>query len=217
MAMVIATLAADIASGVGAPGVTPEITAWATGIIQEITTNASVANAPGTVNGVAPTSGGPLIAGLATGGVISGMTGSSMADFVVAASGGLYPFASPEMICFCNGIVLHIQSSGLVGFAAGTIVGACSNTLVSPGALVGSGVGGTVSGIDGSAMASIIVGNCAAFFPSTTPQLIGKCSAICNHIKDNAVASYLAGTVVATCSAGGGPIIAGAGTGGKIA
>jgi hypothetical protein len=53
--------------------------------------------------------------------------------------------------------------------------------------------------------------------PGTTPELEAMCQAIVDHIMDNAEVEYLTGAITGTCSAGGGPIAAGAGVGGTIA
>lgn len=94
---------------------------------------------------------------------ISGVTGSSMAGRVKNAAP--YPSVSSELSAFCGSIATQIQA-GIVTY---------SGPPGGPYAL-----GGTISGVSGSAIAS------GAGFPSVTSQLSGMCNAIANHTVSNA-------------------------------
>jgi hypothetical protein len=213
MAMIPADLAEAIRSQMGLhPPVSNQLIAWATGIITSLTTDASVSNAIGTVVGIAPPSPGALTLGAANGGKIAGLLGSSMANYIIAADPKDYPYLTPQLSGMCDGIAQHIVVQATITFAIGTINGACTNTLISPGVFVGTGAGGTVSGLDGSGMANLVVSQ--AKFPNVTPELLNKCTAIANYIMAHAIVSY--STVTGTCSAGGGSLIAGIASGGRI-
>lgn len=195
--------------------VSAQLTGWGSGVVTHIQMAALVSNAPGTITGTCPPSGGPLAAGAGAGGLIAGMSGASMASLVQAGAG--YPSVSSELSTFCAQIVSHIQTFGIVTFAPGTITGTCTNTPVSPGALsAGAGTNGIISGLDGTVLANAI--HAAVGYPgSTSGPLISFCTAIANYIMANGVASYASGTVTGVCPAGGGGLTAGAGAGGTIA
>lgn len=149
-------LASEIAAGLGHPGdVTVQVQGFATGILEELTQN-----------GVAGFNGG-----VPSPYSISGMSGSSLATKVASYAG--YPFVSPELLSFCTGIVTHIQGSGIV-----TYVGP------PPPANPNYFLGGTISGLVGATMASIIQG--AVPYPFVSAELLGMSNAICNHIVANA-------------------------------
>jgi hypothetical protein len=93
---------------------------------------------------------------------ISGMSGSSMATRVKNAAG--YPSVSAELTSFCQAISDAV--------ALGIVV------YTGPGPVFF--LGGTISGISGSSMAS------AAGFPSVTSQVSGMCGAIATYINSNA-------------------------------
>ncbi len=217
MAMVPATMATLMRDGIGQVlPVTTELTGWATGIITHITTAALVSHTSGTVTGTAPPSGGPLISGTATGGIISGMSGATMAGLVVSSGGA--PFLTAQISTICGEIVTHIQTLGLVNFASGGITGTCTNTVLNPGILSGgTGSGGLVSGLSGSVLAAAIVSADPVSFPSVSSQLDGFCSGIVDHITAAAIVTYAPGLVTGICSVGGGPLISGAASGGLIA
>lgn len=138
-----------------------------------------------------------------------------MATLVSAQAG--YPGISSELQTYCDEIVDHIQSQGLVEFTAGEITGNCTNSPVSPGALAGGGgTGGEIIGLDGTVLANNI--HTAVGYPGgvSTP-LIQFCTAITTYIMDNAVVTYAPGSVTGSCPAGGGSLGAGTGIGGTIA
>lgn len=148
-------LASEIAAALGHPGdVTLPVQGFAEGILDELTSN-GIAGFGG-IPGPHP---------------ISGMTGASMASKVAAAAG--YPGVSPELMSYCSGIVLHIQTAGQV-FYTGPI----------PPPPPGFELDGTITGLNGAAMAALIVGMVP--YPGATSELIDKCTAIADHIMTNA-------------------------------
>jgi len=168
-----------------------------------------VSHAPGTVTGIAPPSGGPLINGAASNGIIVLVPADLVARFVAT-----FKISTPEIIGMATAISTHLIT-GLVSFSTGSITGICSNTAVNPGTLIGEGVGGTINGLDGAAMASLMANLMGK--PGTTPELESMTGAIVSHIQNNAEVTYLTGSVTGTASAGGGPIIAGTAVSGSIA
>lgn len=215
MSMSPPSMADLIRSTMGFPTpVSSQLLGWASGVIQEITSNALVSNLPGTITGTtAP--GSSLSNGAGMGGLIAGMSGGSMASKVVAAVP--YPYTSTQLTAFCNQIVLHIQSLGMVNFDSGNITGTCTNTPLSPGPLVaGAGSNGKIIGLSGPTLAAAI--HAAVGYPGgVSLRLIQFCTAIVSYIMDNAAVSYATGTVNGLCPPGGGPLSAGAGVGGTIA
>lgn len=161
---------------------------------------------PGTVMGTAPPSGGPLINGSANGGVIVLIPATFM-PFLALAFGP----PTPQVLGMANGMAAHFIT-GMVSFSSGQIVGACSNTPTTPGVLVGTGSGGKISGLSGDGLSkawALGVGQTSA-----SPELKKMSDAIVKHVMDNATVTL--SVVSGVCSAGGGPIVAGAGTGGII-
>lgn len=101
---------------------------------------------------------------------ISGMSGSSMATKIANYAG--YPGANSTLIAYCNGIVSHIQGSGTVTYTSPT--GLPPNWFL----------GGTISGLSGSAMAAEVASSVG--YPGVSPELLAKCTAIADHITGNA-------------------------------
>jgi len=158
MALNANDLATEIRNAMGFPAPnSPQLVGWAQGVINEITTNGSA------TFGTTP---GPH--------TISGMTGASMASFVVASSGGNYPVATSELTAFCQGIINHIQGDGQV-FYTGPNTGIPATSWFQ---------GGTITNLDGSAMANEIVTQVG--YPNASPELIAECTAIVDHIEGNA-------------------------------
>jgi len=154
MAVNFNTLAAQIATGLGQPSASDEVKGFAHGVLDELT-----------MSGLATFGGTPSPH------PISGMTGSSMANRIMSYVG--YPNVSPQLLNFCTGICNHIQTAGIVTYTGPT-----------PPAVPNYFLGGTVSGLSGSAMASLV--QAAVGYPSITPQLLGLCDAIATHIISNA-------------------------------
>lgn len=149
------TLASEIATAIGHPG---NVTTRVTGFAHGILEEL-------TQNGTA-TVGAP------TGNTISGMTGSSMATKVANYAG--YSYVSTQLNKFCKGIVDHIQGSGVVSYTGPT-----------PPAVPIYFLGGTISGLNGTGMASNVVSEVG--YPFTSTELLAMCGAIANHINNNAV------------------------------
>ena len=213
MAMVVSDFADALKSslGFGAFATSSQNTGLAKAVIDEMQA-ALVNNAPGTITGVAPSSGGPLINGAGTLGLITGMTPVSLAARMIAEMG--FAFPSPEVIQMATAICTHLQTTGSVSFAPGNITGNCTNTPVSPGALIGEGTGGMIVNLSGPVLAALIA---ISYGGIVSPELLSFSNAFVNYIMSNAEVTYATGTVTGTCSAGGGPIIAGTGVGGLIA
>lgn len=215
MALVPALLADKIKTDMGFAGLTSaQLLGWATGVIDEIQNVAVVTNVSG-ITGTCLASGpAPLSSGIGTGGVISAMTGSSMATKVKNAAG--YPFVSTQLTDFCTGIVNHIQSLGTMEFASGGITGTCTNTLVVAGPLTsGAGINGTISGLNGPVLA-LDIHNAVGYPGSVSTKLVEFCTAFTDYIMSDGVGAYASGQVTGTCPAGGGPLEDGAGVSGTI-
>ena len=211
MALNPANLASEIQKALGMSGApSKELIGEATAICDEVL-KALVSFAPGAIVGVAPPTGGPLTLGAGTGGTISGMTGSSLANDMKTQMNK--PKISKQLQAVADAIVSHTMT-GLVEFAPNMILAACSNTATSPGAVTGLiSTGGQISGLSGQPLSALMA---EAFGGKVSPQLLKMCDAITNHIMSNSITGFVAAQVVGTASAGGGPIAAGAGVGGTI-
>lgn len=210
--MVVADFADVLKSslGFGAFATSSQNTGLAKAVIDEMQA-AIVSNAPGTITGIAPSSGGPLVNGAGTLGLITGMTPVSLAARMVTEMG--FAFPSPEVIQMATAICTHLQTTGSVTFAPGTITGICTNTVVSPGILHGLATGGTIVNLSGPALAALIA---VSYGGVISPELLSFSNAFVNYIMSAAEVQYLLDTLTAICPAGGGPIINGDGNGGFI-
>lgn len=179
-----------------------QVNGWGAGIVSEVI-QGKVNNAPGTVTGVTHIKTGvpnpPLTNGAASNGLISSLSGSRLASAVAADAG--YPFVSSILTIYCNQIVGHIQSQGKVSFATNSITGGCTGTISAPGNLaIGAGTNGTISGLDGSLLASNI--HSAVGYPGgVSARLTEFCTAITSYIMANAVVTYASGSVIGICPA----------------
>jgi hypothetical protein len=178
---------------------------FATAIVSFLQTGV-VSFLPGTITGTAPPSGGPLIAGEGSGGMIV-LVPAAFMPFLALAFGP----PTPQVLGMANGMAAHFLT-GTVSFTAGQITGACANTPTTPGPLVGVGAGGKIGGLSGSGMAKLWAAGIGQ--TSASPELQKMSDAIVKHVMDNATVSLA--VVSGLCSAGGGPITLGAGTGGTI-
>lgn len=215
MAMTGAGMAEAIRVAMGFPlPVSSQLTGWGNGVVGHIQSDAEVSHSSGDVTGTCPPSGGPLTGGAADNGAISGMTPGDMATEVMTEAG--YPSVSSELTAFCEEIVDHIETFGVVEFGSGDITGTCTNTPVSPGSLAaGEGSSGFIKDLDGDTLADSI--HTAAGYPGvTSTPLKNFCNAIVDYIMDNAEVTYSSGDVTGTCPAGGGPLTAGAASNGAI-
>ena len=214
MALVAADLATAIRTGMGFPlPNSTQLIGWGTGVVNHIITSGIVANAPGTVLGTAPPAGGPLVSGLASNGLIAGLSGPTLAS-LIHASAGFPGSVSTQLTNFSTAVVSHIMTLGRVSFSSGTIVGTCSNTPATPGVLTGTGSNGLIGSLNGSTLASAV--HSAVGYPgSTSTELTNFCTSLVNYVMTNARVSYA--LVTGTAPAAGGAIIAGTAAGGTIA
>lgn len=210
--MVGTDLAEAIRVAMGFPTpVSAQLIGWSNAVVQHVQTGI-VNNTSGTVTGDAPPSGGSLSNGAADNGMISGLNGPTLANLVATMAG--YGYVTSQLTIFCNEIVSHIMTLGRVEFASGDIQGSCSNTLLSPGVLTGTGADGFIKSLNGPVLAQAI--HDAIGYPgSLSARLTQFCTAIVNYIMDNAVVAYA--SVTGVCPAGGGAITAGTASGGTIA
>ena len=209
MALVVNDLADAINKAIGAKDAngqatptTPQMKAYAQAIIDTI--KAGLINRVG-----AP--GAPLSNGTATGGLILGLVPAIWIGDIVSGS----PTAKPAAIADeATASTSYLMASSLINFQTGNIKGSCTATPTSPGILAaGNGAEGKIEGLDGSAWANAVVG----VTPGANPDLTTKIyKAVVDYLKSKATATYASGTIVGTFSAGGGPLIAGAGIGGTI-
>lgn len=211
MAMDANALADALRSGLGKPPPTSDETkGLARAIIAEMQ-QAVVSHPVGMVTGIAPPSGGPLVNGAASNGLIVGMTPPTLAAKMQSEMGK--PMITPELLGMATAIVTHFLT-GLVSFGNGKITGICTNTPVNPGSLTGEGMQGQITGLSGSVLAPLMATSMGK--PGPSPELTGLCTELCNYVQNNAEVTYLTGSITGTCSAGGGPISAGTGVGGTI-
>ena len=212
MGMSADKLAKALHDAQGAPGEpTSELKGMAAAIVAEVSTMSIVTFLPATINGVAPSSGGPLSNGSGSGGTILGPTGPTLAAQMVAkmGKGG----TTPQMLGFATGVTTHLLT-GKVSFSPGNITGVCTNSPTSGGTVTGAGSKGKIGGLSASAMAQLIVTGLGQ--TEVTDRVKKMCEAIVSHLTNDAEVSFTMGGVVGAASAGGGPIIAGAGTAGKV-
>lgn len=189
-----------------------QLVGWSSGVITHLTSAGIVNFLPGTITG-STTPGGSLSSGAGSGGIVSGLSGSVMAPLVAAGAG--YPGVSSILQIYCNQIATHVMT-GLVTFDPGDVTGSCTSTPLSPGPLVaGAASNGKLNGLSGSTLANLI--HSAVGYPgSVSLRLTEFCTALCNYLMANASVTFLTGTVTGTCPPGGGPLIAGAASGGTF-
>jgi hypothetical protein len=202
MALSASTLATQLASALGIDE-TDYTTAYAEGLIASLTA-ATFAHA--LVTGGAPSSGGSLISGAASGGILT--ISSSPMEAITSSQFS----TSPQITTENQALITYIGTATVV-FSAGNIIGSCTNTPTSPGALAaGAGTNGTLTGITGAGAYSAV----QAAWPQIGPLGSDFYDALINYILANAVCSYAPGSVTAVCPAGGGAITGGVGVGGII-
>lgn len=132
-----------------------QLIGWATGVLDELTSNGMATSR--------------FFAGPHP---ISGMSASSMATKVADEAG--YPGVSDELLDYCEAIVEHIEGDGEVFYTA---------PLPPPDADAWF-LNGTISGLDGSTLASLIASKVG--YPGVSTKLLAKATAIVDHIQDNA-------------------------------
>ena len=182
-----------------------ESQAYASGIVAALKAG-SVANASGTITGTtAP--GSPLVAGSGTGGVLT-IDPGPMLEKTLNGFDPVGPLLSIE-----NKAVIEYIATGLATFAPGTVTGTCTSSNDNPGPLAaGAASGGTITGITGSGCLAAVLGATGTLGPGAPSHY----NALIDYITNNAEISYSSGSVTGTCPAGGGPLAAGAASGGVI-
>lgn len=141
------------------------------------------------------------------------MVPSAMADAIRSAMGFPLP-VSAELTGWATGVIGEITGFGKVNNAAGTITGTCA-----PGSPLssGAGAGGLISALSGSRMATAVEGD--AGYPSVSSELTAFCAQIVLHIQTAGIVSFTSGGITGTCTdtpLSPGPLVGGAGSGGKI-
>lgn len=207
MAMAEGPFGDVLSKAIGQAMSSSEMKGLAKAVIEEMTQNGLVTHAPMTISGVAPSSGGPLTAGVGAGGLIAGLTPATLVLKMVKNMGK--PGPTPQLTGMASAICTHLMT-GLVSLP--TVTGVCGNSPTSPGPLVGEAMAGKITGLVGSGLAALM----ALPFGGISPQLQAMCDAFVTYIMGNAEVSYTTGQITGTCSAGGGAIIGGSGIGGKI-
>jgi hypothetical protein len=195
-------------TGTGEPTkVSSQTQEYASGLIAALKAG-TVSHAPGTITGVtAP--GAPLADGAGT----NGMMVLTPAPMIAKTAVATHPMATANYAKENKAIVLYIMTFGRVVFEAGNIVGQCTSTPLSGGPLTaGAGTGGKITALSGSAATAFVT----AQLGYSGPDMIKHYTALVKYLMDKAEVTYTAGQVVGTCPPGGGPLGAGAGTGGKI-
>jgi hypothetical protein len=217
LAVILYDSLSDTTDKTGAPTTSTQFTqAYAEGIVA-VMQAAIVTNAPGTVIGTGEPAG--TFMGSSTLGLIE-LDSSVMTDVILSVYQSSVKMEAPDFdfspvessITQENQAVCqYIMESGLVSFAQ--LTGIDTATLLSPGTLVdGHGDNGIISGLIGSACASIVASQSGL----TGPYRNAFYTALVNYIMANASATYAANNVIGDFSADGGPIQDGAGMDGTI-
>lgn len=204
-------LASDIKDSLGFSGekTSDQTTGMAKSIVEEIQQSGLVSFVAGTITGTCPP-GGPITLGKGDNGKILGILGPSLASRFQLNMG--FPSITSQLQTMADGIINHIISMGSVAFNAGGIVGACTNTATSPGPFVGAGSKGKISNLDPDILAKLLA---AGLGGPPTDQVKAMAKAIVDHISNEGEAFFLSG-IIGVAPSGGGPLVAGAGVGGKV-
>lgn len=199
-----AVLHASLPLSHGSPS--PEIVAWASGIIDELVNNGVISNSSGTITGTCA-NGAPLSNGAGIDGAVSGIDGTSMANTIASYQPSYVP-ASTELIAFCTAICDHIKNVGIVVFASGNITGDCSGGVLTNGA----GTGGVLTALVGATLAADVKANVG--YPSVVADLAAFCTALTTYLMGNTVCEYVSGDVTGTYT--GAPLLNGSGSNGTL-
>ena len=158
MAMDGLQLADEIAAAMGYSPTSAQLQGFGKGIVEEVK------------NGTATFGTTP------SGHTISGIVFSSMANLIKTYGG--FPSVSAELLALCDGVSSNIMDNAIV-----TYIGPPPNPpIIEPEDAWF--LGGTISGLDGSSMANDVKD--AVGFPSVSTLLLAKCTAIVDHIMNNA-------------------------------
>jgi len=197
-----------VKDGAGKPiEITSEMKTYAKAIIDTFHAS-TTAHSVGTVNGITA-SGSPLIAGLATGGLVVGFTPATWLP--VMASG--FPKSNPAALALeAVASTGYVTLAAKINYKANSITGITTNTPLNPGILtLGAGQDGTVDALDGTTWSLLVIP------PLGDPALASKLyKDIVSYISKNAKCAYAIGTVQGTAPTGGGPLTLGLAIGGTI-
>jgi len=182
--------------------------AMAKAIIKQLTDNAQVSFSAGQITGTCPP-GGPLTNGAGSGGKISGLSASGLADDIAASQGGS---ATAEVKDLASSICDHLQTAQ-ASFSSGGVTGVCSNSSSSPGGFVGLATGGKLTGLSGDTLAGMIAGK--SHGGKVSDPLRKKATAIVNHVMTNGEVFFASG-ITGVAPSGGGDLDQGAAVGGKV-
>lgn len=139
------TMASLVQAAAGYPSVSSQLLTFCNEIVSHIETFGQVDFSSGNITGTCTNtllSPGPLTGGAGSGGVISGLSGSTLASAIHSAVG--YPGGvSSQLIAFCSAVVGYIQDNGVAAYAASSVNGTCPAG--GGGLIAGVGAGGTIA------------------------------------------------------------------------
>jgi hypothetical protein len=84
---------------------------------------------------------GGAFTGLGVNGIVSGVSGPTMASAASSSFGGL----TTQLLALCNTIASYIMSATVAAYASGAVTGAYPPPPAVGGPMVGAGIGGTFS------------------------------------------------------------------------
>lgn len=159
---------------------------------------------PGSIIGNSPPAPGPIIAG-------TGIDGLTVLDpsALQAALLSVFGSTTSQIMGLATSISTTL-SNGKVQFAPGLITGASTAIgppTPTPGVFIGAGTGGLVTGLDGSALDSLLVG----VLGGSSSEIHGLSTTITDYVTTNALSTLTIAS--GTVPVAGGPIVAGTGTG----
>lgn len=178
---------------------------YAAGFIAAIKAG-TFSNLPGTIVGVTA-AGGPLSAGAGLGGILV----ATPAPWIAKTANGFSP-VGPDLAKEHAAVITYVMTN-FITFAPGKITGTTTNTPVAPGILNnGAGTDGKFLTVNGAAcMAAVIAAGVAS-----GPMMVKHYTVLMSYLMEKGVGAYASGSVVGIAPAGGGPLTAGAGTGGTF-
>jgi len=141
------------------------------------------------------------------------MTGSACAAFIASAMGQV---GTPQFDGWGFGIVLELQTNGLVSHVAGKVTGI---TAAGSALSAGAATDGKIAGISGSSLETLVKTNSGGSYPFSTSELLNFCTVIADHIKSKAKVIFALGNITGQCTSTvitAGPLTNGAGTNGIV-
>ena len=167
-----------------------------------------VNNLSGTVLATSLPTGGPIIQGKASNGLVVLVPG-----IMVTITTAAFPPLAYLLISENTTVINYVMTAGRVSFPLGSITGTATCTPLNPGPLTaGQGVGGSLSLLDGDVCTALVQAQTGIFGPLQKPFY----TALMNYTMAHAEITYAPGTVSGGFSPGGGPLIAGTGAGGTV-